>query len=348
VKDYARRLRPRVSAPTKRALVGLLALPLSTLPFVAYAHLTSEGALLSAIIHEAILPPKLPQYSPATVAALRAGAPHWSGLAAVLVYHGMGASVSEESTSISPEHFADQIATLKASGMNPVTAADLAAARSQHATLPDNAVLVTFDDGRTDAFLWADPVLEQANWQATMFVITAQASTTSLYYKSWGDIADLAHTGRWDIESHSAAMHYEQDAAGGRTLPALTSLSPGETLPAYRTRVNDDLTSSAETISGEVGTVPHAFAYPFGAYGAERDNDPRLQAVLATAVRSHFTLGFEQDDQSSVPLTGCSGNPLLIRRLEVGDWSGQQLIDRLSAMAAEPTSASAVPCRSPR
>ncbi len=340
------RRRRRMTRPALQALVGLLALPLSTLPFVAYAEFTPEGTLLYAKIHEAIAPPQLPHYDAATVAAMRARAPHWFGLAAVLVYHGIGASSPEQRFTISPDRFTEQIATLKASGMNPVTAAQLASARAGTGGLPNNAVLITFDDGRTDAFLWADPVLQQANWVVTMFVITSEAEQTGLYYEGWDDIASLADTGRWDIESHTAAMHHEQEAAGGQVLPALTSLLPGETIATYQARINADLDESVATVTDRVGTAPQAFAYPFGAYGAERDNDPRIRGLLAEAVGRRFTLGFEQDDQGSVPLAGCSGNPLLIRRLEVGDWSGSELIDQLAAMAARPNSAAATPCPS--
>ena len=332
-------------APAKQALIGLLALPLSVLPFLAYAEYTPEGNLLSAKVQVALAPPELPGYGPADAAALRARAPRWSGMAAVLVYHGMGATTAEQSLTISPERFAEQIATMKASGMNPITAADLAAARTGRGGLPDNAVLVTFDDGRTDAFMWADPVLEQAGWQATMFVITSEAGRSSLYYESWDHIADLARTGRWDIQSHSAGMHYEQEAAGGGLLPALTSSQPGDDgLADYAYRIEHDLDASVQAITEHIGTQPHAFAYPFGAYGAERVNDPRIQGVLSGAVGARFTLGFEQDQQGSIPLAGCSGDPLLTRRLEVGDWTGRELIDRLTRMAEQPASVSTTPC----
>lgn len=331
--------------PAKQALIGLLAMPLSMLPFVAYAELTPQGSLLAAKVHVALAPPGLPEFDAAATAAMQARAPRWSGVAAVLVYHGLGATTAtaEQRWTITPKRFAEQIATLKASGMNPVTAAEFAAARSNGSGLPDNAVLVTFDDGRTDALLWADPILEAADWQATMFVITSEAAETSLYYASWGELAKLADTGRWDIESHSADMHFEQEV-DGQMLPALTSLSVDESLEAYRYRVTQDLETSIATITDEVGTAPRAFAYPFGAYGADRENDPRLQATLADAVATHMTIAFQQDDQDTVPLAGCSGDPLLIRRLEVGDWSGTQLIDRLVKMAAERRSVQATRC----
>jgi peptidoglycan/xylan/chitin deacetylase (PgdA/CDA1 family) len=336
--------RERLSLPAKQALIGLAAIPVSVLPFVAYAQLTPAGGLLAAKIHVAVAPPQLPEYGAAEKAGMHAGAPRWSGRVAVLVYHGMGATSAEQSGTMTIEHFADQIATLRVSGMNPVTAAELAAARNGAGELPDNAVLVTFDDGRTDAFLWADPVLEAADWKATMFVITAEAAKTSLYYEGWDDVVDLADTGRWDIQSHTNGMHYEHPADGGESLPALTSLRPGETIEGYKYRTTHDLDASVQSITAEVGTAPVAIAYPFGAYGADRANDSRLQAVLAGEVGSRFTLGFQQDDQESVPLTGCSGDPLLIRRLEVGDWSGAQLMDRLAQMAAERQSVEATPC----
>jgi peptidoglycan/xylan/chitin deacetylase (PgdA/CDA1 family) len=338
--------RGRLSKPASQVVIGLLALPVSVLPFVAYAQFTPEGGLLAAKIHVAVAPPQLPEYAAAEEAEMRAEAPQWSGRVAVLVYHGMGATSAEQSGTMTIEHFADQIGTLRASGMNPVTAADLAAARNGDAELPDNAVLITFDDGRTDAFLWADPVLEAADWKATMFLISAEAAKTSLYYEAWDEVAALAGTGRWDIQSHTNGMHYEHPAEGGQSLPALTSLRPGETLEGYEYRTSHDLDASVQSITAELGTAPVAIAYPFGAYGADRANDARLQAVLADEVGSRFTLGFQQDDQESVPLSGCSGDPLLIRRLEVGDWSGAQLMDRLAQMAAERQSAQATPCAS--
>jgi peptidoglycan/xylan/chitin deacetylase (PgdA/CDA1 family) len=325
-------------------LIGLLALPVSVLPFVAYAQLTPEGGLLAAKIRVTVDPPQLPEYGVTETADMQARAPRWSGRVAVLVYHGMGATTAEQSGTMTIEHFADQLATLRASGMNPVTAADMAAARNGDAALPDNAVLITFDDGRTDAFLWADPVLEAADWKATMFLITAEAAKTSLYYEGWDDVVELADTGRWDIQSHTNGMHYEHTAAGGESLPALTSLRPEETIEGYVSRTTSDLDESVQSITAEVGTAPEAIAYPFGAYGADRANDSRLQGVLADEIGSRFTVGFQQDDQQSVPLSGCSGDPLLIRRLEVGDWSGRQLMDRLTQMAAEPRSVRATPC----
>jgi peptidoglycan/xylan/chitin deacetylase (PgdA/CDA1 family) len=302
---------------------------------VAYAQLTPEGELLAAQAQVQMAPPSLPELTDAETARYAASAPSWSGRAAVLVYHGLGAGNGEERFSVSAETFAEQVAAMRAAGMNPVTAADLAAARRGERELPPNAVMVTFDDGRTDAFLWADPVLADAGWEATMFVITGEASRRSLYYESWDTIADLARTGRWDIQSHTAGLHHEQGVVGDQRLPALTSLRPHETLAEYRERVSADLDASRRAIERHTGVEPTAFAYPFGAYGGDRTNDPRVRDVLAEVLATRFDVAFQQDVQEDVPLAGCGDSPLLTRRMEVGDWSGAQLLERLTQMAAD-------------
>ena len=329
----------RGDAGTRRSLrqflVGLLAVPLSMLPIVAYGQLTPEGQLLAAQARVQVVPPSVPELSAAQAARYASSAPSWSGKVAVLVYHGLGAGNGEQRFSVSVEAFAEQLAAMRAAGLNPVTATDLAAAHRGERELPPNAVMTTFDDGRTDAFLWADPVLADTDWRATMFVITDAADRRGLYYEGWDEIADLAATGRWDIQSHTAGLHHEQRVAAGHALPALTSLRPEENLGEYRERVSADLDASRRAIERHIGAEPVAFAYPFGAYGGDRTNDPRVRQVLADVLASRFDVAFQQDVQDEVPLAGCGDSSLLTRRVEVGDWSGTQLLERLTQMVAD-------------
>lgn len=322
----------------RQVVIGLVALPLSLVPFVAYAEFTPEGNLLAAKAEVAVAPPSLPELSPDQRRRLAATAPSWSGQVAVLVYHGLAAGNGEQRFTIAPERFAEQVASMRAAGLVPVTAAEVAAAVRGEVDLPDNAVLLSFDDGRTDAFLWADPVLADAGWKATMYVITERAAERWLYYADWKRIEELAASGRWDMQAHTASSQSEHVTSDGSSLPALTSLLPGEDVAAYRQRIRADLSRSVEALEKHTGVRPRTFAYPFGAYGADRVNDPAIRGVLAEEVSRLFDVAYQQDDQETVPLTGCGPGPLEARRLEVGDWSGAVLVERLTQMAAEPAS----------
>jgi peptidoglycan/xylan/chitin deacetylase (PgdA/CDA1 family) len=166
-----------------------------------------------------------------------------------------------------------------------------------------------------------------------MFVITSAASDPGVYYASWADLEKYAASGRWDIESHTSSLHHEQQVTGGRLLPALTSLMPDESLGEYRLRVHTDLSNANSAIAAYVGISPVAFAYPFGAYGAERANDPTIEGILREEVASLYSVAFHQDDQGSIPLADGAQAHLGLRRLEIGDWSGMSLLSRIRASA---------------
>src|SRR4051794_36065500 len=227
--------------------MGLLALPLSLLPFVAYFRFTGEGALLWSRARVDVVKPHLPSLSTADEHWARAHAPSYSGGVAVLVYHGVGSKGDESAFSITPEQLGSQLAYLPAAGMRVAPPRQVAAASRQHQPLPPQAVMLTFDDGRAEAMMWADPLLADAGARATMFVITQTAGSRGIFYASWDQLRRYGASGRWDLESHTAGSHFRQAVADGRELPALASLKPGETIGAYTHRVQADLeTASAE------------------------------------------------------------------------------------------------------
>jgi len=326
-----------VTSAARQLIIGLVALPLSMTPFAAYASFTPEGRLVRDKAVVAIAPPKLPRLTSSQAKAAADAAPRYSDAVAALVYHGIGSadgdSDSDGGMAVSPKRFGEHLATLRAAGMKTVTAAEVAEARRSGKHLPDNAVMISFDDGRSDAVLFADPLLKQARMKATMFVITSSASEPGVYYASWDKLTGAASSGRWDLQSHTASMHHEQKV-DGVSLPALTSLGSDESITEYRQRVRRDLADATAAIEEHTGRRPTAFAYPFGAYGAERTNDPRIRAVLAEEVARQYDIAFEQDGQDEMKLVQAADNPLELRRLEVGDWTGLELLARIRGAAA--------------
>lgn len=320
---------------TRRHLVlGTIMLPLSMLPFAAYGNMTPEGRLLRDRAVVAVAPPSLPGLATAERADIEAAAPTYEGAVMALVYHGVGdvggGSRGEGDYTVEPDRFAEHLVALEAAGLQPVTAADVARAHTGGAPLPPNAVMISFDDGRSDAMLWADPLLEEAGVAATMFVISSAADSRGAYYADWGELRDHAASGRWDIQAHTDDLHRMQETTLGE-LPALTSLANEETIEEYRTRIRADLDRSDRSITNQTGAAPTAFAYPFGAYGADRTNDPRIAAVLAEEVAARYKIAFHQDGQDEMTVAGCGNPALRLRRLDVKNWTGTELITQIAA-----------------
>lgn len=319
----------------RQLLVGTVMLPLSMLPFAAYGNMTPEGRLLRDRVVVAVAPPHLPELSARDRDEIAAVAPTYDGAVMALVYHGVGDVGGGEDGregggyTIEPEQFAEHLVALEAAGLVPVTASDVADARAARTTLPPNAVMISFDDGRSDAMLWASPLLEAADVSATMFVIASAADSRGAYYADWGELREEVASGRWDLQAHTDDLHRMQMTKDGE-LPALTSLADGETIEEYRTRISEDLEQSSDRIAKQTGTDPVAFAYPFGAYGADRTNDPRIAAILDEEISARYEIAFHQDGQDEMALVGCGDEALRLRRLDVQQWTGPELIQEIA------------------
>ena len=317
-------------ASRRQLIIGLIVLPLSLLPFVAYGTMTPEGRLLKDKAELAVAPPEL-----GSIGGLRAGLdgaiPMYRNAVMPLVYHGVGSTSSEEGDfAVSPDRFGEHLAALRAADVHFVTPERVAEAFDGGRPLPPRAVLLTFDDGRTDAMMWATPLLEKAHAAATMFVITGAAADPGLYYAGWDDLARYDR-GPWNLQSHTDQLHIEQRVDSGEDLPALTSLAPGESLDAFRARIRADLDRADEELQARTGRRPVAFAYPFGAYGGDRTNDPAVQRIVREEIESRYRLAFHQDEQSTIPLATADSDRLGLRRLSVGNWSGTTLVSRIAA-----------------
>ena len=306
-----------IAAPTRRrtflqVLTGLVVLPLSVGPFLAYGLFTPEGRSLRDRLIVAVAPPELPDLSLARQQDAAAMGLRYQGKVMPLVYQGVGSrSDAEAGFVVSPRRFAEHLATLRAAGMVTVTAQDVARAFGGGAPLPDNAVMITFDDTRPDALLFADPLLEQAGMRATMFVSSSAIDQENFSSAGWDSIEKAARSGRWDIGAQA------------------DGLQAGEPLTAYQARIRGDLDRNLAAIEAHVGHRPVAFAYPFGASGADSINDPAIRDILREEIAARYAIAFHQDDQASVPLLDPGQDRFGLRRLEVGNWSGPDLLARI-------------------
>lgn len=157
-------------------LLGILMIPLTFLPIYVYLNRNDAGYLMYLRARYDVLAPGTPALeSEALAAALQERRSRVAGVP-VLVYHGVGRGGSDAADAeyvLSRGRFAEQMRSLVEGGYTGVTTRDLARylASGDDRGLPDKPVLVTFDDGRSDAMIQADRVLADTGMRATMFVI---------------------------------------------------------------------------------------------------------------------------------------------------------------------------------
>ncbi|MBX4189460.1 polysaccharide deacetylase family protein [Candidatus Parcubacteria bacterium] len=302
--------------------------------------LASVGALIASVFKE----PESAISAEATSSALRAEA------VPILLYHGI---VSKpDRFSLTPEAFKEQMFALKREGYETVRLDDFIQFVRGEKDLPEKSFLLAFDDGRVDSFEEADPILQALGWSSVMFVATRQSfpeTGINEYYLNKNQVADMAKSGRWEIQSHAVQLTggaIEVDKLGNRgnllsNKMWLTDLGRLESEEEYIQRIDNEFTLSKQAIERLLGTSVRAFAYPFGDYGQDSENAKGLaEETIRGAVTKNYEVAFQQtwdkDNFFSENFRGLEPDFYRLRRVEpASTWSGDDLLAFLKGAASK-------------
>lgn len=89
----------------------------------------------------------------------------------ILMYHRVD-QIKNDRNTVLPEMFSQHLHFLKKHGYNTITLAQLYDYHTQKIPLPAKPLVLTFDDGYENNFIYALPLLLEHKMQATVFVIT--------------------------------------------------------------------------------------------------------------------------------------------------------------------------------
>jgi peptidoglycan/xylan/chitin deacetylase (PgdA/CDA1 family) len=325
-------------------VVGILMIPVTALPFVAYAHYSAEGRLIALHVDRAFRGPAFERLDRADTRYVAAGHLHYTDAVMVLNVHAVmdGATsdgANPESSVLPVKLFAADMQMLRDAGYHTVTPEQITAWRAGVLDLPPNALLLTFDDGRTDTVLNAAPILRRVGMRATVFAIGDAWRKSPLYEATAEELRSLQRQG-WSIEAHASKPHSGIQTGDGERLPYLSARqSVGgrlETLAQFRSRAAAEYRDARKAAEKIAHRPVVAFAWPFGAYGADtRTNDARVAAINVDEARRVYSLGFNEDGQRSFELLTKQTDPMRIARFEiVPTLTPRQLFERLELAIA--------------
>ncbi|WP_245543301.1 polysaccharide deacetylase family protein [Kyrpidia tusciae] len=219
---------------------------------------------------------------------------HYRNRVLVLMYHHI--DPHEGAFTISPERFAAQMNALQQAGYHIIGLNKLLAFADSGAPVPDNAVVITFDDGYESFYKYAYPILRAHHYPATNFIIVQDTDAPNLNRKAiphltWLEMRKMQHDGM-TFCNHTYNLHYLAvvDATGHQKPAAANAIFlPGkgrkETQQEYEARIRSDLALAEERLERELGPHPKALAFPYGAY-----NDTVLNVARSLGIRLFFTV----------------------------------------------------------
>ena len=173
--------------------VGLIAIPLTAVPFLAYAHYSQEGRMIALHVDRSFRGPAYAPLGGAELRYFRDRHLHYSNAVIVLNVHavmdgGGGEAPNPESSVLPVRLFGDDMQMLHDAGYHAVTPEQITAWREGVLDLPHDALLLTFDDGRTDTVLNAPrPPYSSTRTPAAPASIAAGATS------AWPDLRCTRH-----------------------------------------------------------------------------------------------------------------------------------------------------------
>lgn len=176
------------------------------------------------------------------------------------------------SLSVRPEDFDKQMAYLKNNNYHVITPDDLYDNLEHDKELPENPVLITFDDGYEDNYKNAYPILKKYGFPATIFIVS---SFIGVYpnYLTWDQCSEMKENGI-SMQSHTVTH---------RSLTELTN-----------EQLKDELVQSKKTIDEKLHQDTKYFAYPTGTY-----NLYIAKMLKDAGYRAAFTVKYGAVEKSS-------------------------------------------------
>ena len=183
----------------------------------------------------------------------------------ILIYH----HISEDPKSwnnivISPKKFREDMLYIKALGYNAIHFKDYIDYRDKNIPLPNNPIIITFDDGYRSNYKYAYPVLKELNMKATISMIGNLVGSNRGWfsYFTWEEAKEMYDSGLIDIGHHSYSLHNPKDEFhDGGVLKRHNE--DGE---IYEKRFIEDTLKLNKLIKENLGMDVILYTYPYGFY----------------------------------------------------------------------------------
>lgn len=169
---------------------------------------------------------------------------------------------------ISPAEFESDLKYLAENNYTTITMTELIDYVYNGTQLPENPIILSFDDGYYTTYKYVYPLLKEYNMKIVLAIIGKSTDDFSKVndtneehaHLTWDHISEMAESGLVEIQNHSNNLH---KISGGRYGSGQTK---SESLSEYTTVISEDINELQEKITSHINVTPNTYAYPYGKY----------------------------------------------------------------------------------
>lgn len=200
----------------------------------------------------------------------------------ILLYHNINPKISRYG--ITPDEFESDLKFLSQNGYTAITMTQLIGFVYCGEELPAKPVILSFDDGYYNNYVYAFPLLKKYHTKMVFSIIGkrtddfSQKPSNNLSYAhvTWAELNEMIASGLVEVQNHTYNLH---EISGGRTG---CMQKPGETLVHYEKVLTDDIGRLQNEITSNTGCSPNTFVYPYGKLTENTDSILKKMGFQAT------------------------------------------------------------------
>jgi peptidoglycan/xylan/chitin deacetylase (PgdA/CDA1 family) len=190
----------------------------------------------------------------------------------IIMYHhvkntGLGKDV------ISPYEFERDLIYLTENNYNTITMTELIDYVYYDAKLPENPIILTFDDGLYNTYKNVFPLLKKYNKKIVLSIIGKSVDdfsrvndkNISYAHITWDELREMADSGLVEIQNHSYNLHKVSNGRYG------CYQKKNESLIMYEEFLSKDILTLQDKIKEAIEFEPNTFTYPYGRYNNNTD-----------------------------------------------------------------------------
>ena len=203
----------------------------------------------------------------------------------VLMYHSVNGDASKTGKYvITKTQFEEDIKYLKEKGYNTVSAKQLIKYVYLGEDLPENPIVLSFDDGMYNNKEYVLPILEKYDYCAVFSIVGSYADeytennivNPDYSYLRWQDIVELSENPHIEFGNHSYAFHSISRERYG------TKKNKNESILDYVNAFYQDTEKLQSEFFTNCNFKPVIYTYPFGSYSKESVKVLKKMGFLVT------------------------------------------------------------------
>lgn len=183
---------------------------------------------------------------------------------------------------ISPSDFENDVLYLKKNGYTTIVMDDLIKYVNKKGTLPEKPVMLTFDDGYYNNYLYIYPIAKKYNikivispigFYSDQFSQNGKEANHAVYsYCTWEQINEMINSGLVEFQNHTYNLHH---CGKGKRLGAGRMYN--ENSEKYKIMLFEDLFKMQHKMKENTGYIPTTFVYPYGK--VSKDSFPVIKKI---------------------------------------------------------------------